>query len=82
MKKVKREDGETLPKTGETMECSKAEDECSEQDAHDEGTPLPPEALGRIGKQLREVYGLLVDEPLPEKFITLLDNLAKAEPKT
>lgn len=41
--------------------------------------PLPPEAQGRIAAQLREVYGQMLAEPLPDKFAQLLDQLASAE---
>lgn len=40
---------------------------------------LPREAQGRIGQQLRRVYGEILAEPLPDKFSQLLGELAKAE---
>jgi hypothetical protein len=73
MKEEKREDVETLREPGDGMECTMG-------GVPEHGTPLPPEALGRIGQQLREVYGELLAEQLPDKFIKLLENLAKAEP--
>jgi Anti-sigma factor NepR len=32
-----------------------------------------------IGRKLREVYGQLLCEPLPDRFSALLDKLAKSE---
>lgn len=49
------------------------------------GGPLkadPPPELGKeIAKQLKQLYGRQVAEPLPDKFTILLDQLAKAERK-
>jgi len=45
------------------------------------GSAMPPEIQGQIGKQLREVYGKLLAEPLPDKFIELLNQLSKPERK-
>lgn len=45
------------------------------------GAVLPPEARGRIGKQLRQVYDEMLSEPMPEKFTELLARLSKSEPK-
>ena len=42
--------------------------------------PLPPEAHGRIAAQLREVYGQMLAEPMPDKFAQLLDKLAQSDP--
>jgi hypothetical protein len=42
-------------------------------------TPLPSEIQGQIGKQLRQVYGQILAEPLPDKFSLLLDQLSKTE---
>ncbi|MEZ5856437.1 MAG: NepR family anti-sigma factor [Hyphomicrobiaceae bacterium] len=41
--------------------------------------PLPPEAQGRIGQKLRQVYGEMLSEPMPDKFSKLLEKLAKSE---
>ncbi|HMN39094.1 MAG TPA: NepR family anti-sigma factor [Hyphomicrobium sp.] len=42
----------------------------------------PPSELGReIAKQLRALYSQQVSEPLPDKFVNLLDQLAKSERK-
>ena len=42
---------------------------------------LPKEAHGRIGQQLRRIYGDMLAEPLPDKFSQLLDELSKSERK-
>jgi hypothetical protein len=36
---------------------------------------------GQIGSQLRQVYGQLLSEPLPDKFSQLLQKLANPEQK-
>ncbi|MBL8882797.1 MAG: hypothetical protein JNL45_07070 [Hyphomicrobium sp.] len=42
----------------------------------------PPSELGReIAKQLRALYSQQVSEPLPDKFVNLLEQLAKSERK-
>ncbi|MGQ0671525.1 MAG: NepR family anti-sigma factor [Hyphomicrobium sp.] len=43
---------------------------------------LPPEVQGELGRQLRQVYGKLLAEPLPDKFTQLLAQLAKPESKS
>lgn len=42
---------------------------------------LPPEAQSAIGRQLRQVYGQMLSEPLPDKFAKLLEELSKSESK-
>ncbi len=42
---------------------------------------LPPEAQGQIAKQLRQVYGEMLSEPMPDKFAELLARLSNSEPK-
>ncbi len=37
------------------------------------------DAQDAIGKQLRRAYGRLVSEPLPERFIKLLEELGKSD---
>lgn len=44
-------------------------------------TNLTPEAQAQIGKKLREVYSGMLSDPLPDRFASLLDSLAKSEPK-
>ncbi len=43
---------------------------------------LPVEFQGAIGKQLKHVYGQMLAEPLPDKFVLLLDKLGKADSKS
>ncbi len=40
---------------------------------------LPPEIQGEIGRQLRQAYGQLLAEPLPDRFSELLSKLSKKE---
>ena len=42
---------------------------------------LPPELQGQLGKRLRELYSDLVKQPVPDKFLMLLEELKKSEPK-
>lgn len=51
------------------------------QPGPERGTVLPPEAQGQIAKQLRQVYGDMLAEPMPDKFAELLAQLAKSERK-
>ncbi|MBL8566746.1 MAG: hypothetical protein JNM89_13610 [Hyphomicrobiaceae bacterium] len=41
-------------------------------------TPLPPHVQARIGRQLKRAYEDIIAEPLPDRFGTLLDELAKS----
>ena len=43
--------------------------------------PLTPGVQEAIGKQLRNVYGRMLAEPLPDRFKKLLDELKAAKPK-
>lgn len=43
------------------------------------GATLPTEIRGELGRQLRQVYGEMLAEPLPDKFSQLLNDLAKSE---
>lgn len=49
-----------------------------ESDCQPAAVPLPVEAQGRIGRQLQQVYGQMLSEPMPDRFTTLLQNLAKS----
>lgn len=40
---------------------------------------LPREVQGKIGKELRHIYGRMLAEPLPSKFGKLLDELGDAD---
>ncbi len=48
-------------------------------DMDNERVALPREAQGRIGLHLRQAYGALLSEPLPDRFSKLLEELAKSE---
>ena len=37
--------------------------------------PLRPELQGRLGEKLREVYSDVINEPVPDRFLELLDRL-------
>ena len=41
---------------------------------------LPPELQGQLGKRLRESYSDFVNQPVPDKFLALLEELKKCEP--
>jgi hypothetical protein len=43
------------------------------------GIVLPMEAQGRIASQLRDAYGALLVEPLPDRLTRLLEDLAESE---
>ena len=42
-------------------------------------TPLPVELQGQIGQRLREAYNELISEPVPDRFVQLLQQLKKRE---
>lgn len=42
-------------------------------------TPLPVELQGQIGQRLREAYNELVSEPVPDRFVLLLQQLKQRE---
>ncbi len=42
-------------------------------------TPLPVELQGQIGERLREAYNELVSEPVPDRFVLLLQQLKQRE---
>lgn len=42
-------------------------------------TPLPIELQGQIGERLREAYNELISEPVPDRFVQLLQQLKKRE---
>ena len=49
-------------------------------DSMDTTVALPPELQGQLGKRLRESYSELVNQPIPDKFLLLLEELKKSEP--
>jgi hypothetical protein len=42
-------------------------------------TQLPVELQGQIGQRLREAYNELVSEPVPDRFVQLLQQLKQRE---
>jgi hypothetical protein len=44
-------------------------------------TQLPAELQGQIGQRLREAYNELISEPVPDRFIQLLQQLKQSEDK-
>jgi Anti-sigma factor NepR len=40
---------------------------------------LPPELQGQLGQRLRDSYSDLVKQPIPDKFLLLLDKLKNTE---
>jgi hypothetical protein len=42
-------------------------------------TQLPAELQGQIGQRLREAYNELICEPVPDRFINLLQQLKQCE---
>lgn len=42
-------------------------------------SPLPPELQGQIGQRLREAYSELISEPVPDRFVDLLNKLKSKE---
>jgi hypothetical protein len=63
------------------LEVMTQDREADDKDAHasNGSAALPREARGRIGRHLRQAYGQLLSEPLPDRFSKLLEELAKAE---
>jgi len=41
--------------------------------------PLPVELQGQIGQRLREAYIELINEPVPDRFVELLQKLKQRE---
>ncbi len=41
--------------------------------------PLPVELQGQIGQRLREAYIELINEPVPDRFVDLLQKLKQRE---
>ena len=42
-------------------------------------SPLPVELQGQIGQRLREAYIELINEPVPDRFVVLLQKLKQRE---
>jgi hypothetical protein len=45
----------------------------------DETCALPKSAEVRIASGLKQLYSEMLSEPMPDKFMTLLDRLSKAQ---
>lgn len=43
------------------------------------GRALPKEVQSHLGRKLQAVYGEMVQEPVPDKFMNLLSQLSQAE---
>lgn len=71
------EENKKIP--GGTSQAFRPDDAC-ERDLG--GAPLAPAIQGKLGSKLREQYGVLLSEPLPNKFSDLLDQLARSEEKS
>ncbi len=61
-----------------------AEDKAAVQADHDKHkangvAALNSEAQGAITKQLQQMYGDMLSAPMPDKFVQLLDKLARSE---
>ncbi len=41
--------------------------------------PMPTELQGQIGQRLREAYIELINEPVPDRFVVLLQKLKQRE---
>lgn len=71
------EENKKIP--GSAAPVSRPEDVCGREPG---GVPLAPAIQGKLGSKLREQYGVLLSEPLPNKFTDLLDQLARSEEKS
>lgn len=69
----------TNEKRDNSMQHEQVNQSSAPQADADKGVVLPPEAQGQIGKQLRQVYGEMLSEPMPDKFAELLARLSKSE---
>ncbi|HXF53762.1 MAG TPA: NepR family anti-sigma factor [Hyphomicrobiaceae bacterium] len=49
------------------------------QDAADPGRKLDPQVRAHLGRLVRSSYAALVEEPVPERFLTLLEELERQE---
>lgn len=67
--------GEKDRRCGTDMNLS---DDRTAGDGGDMPSGLPQELQGAIGRQLKQVYGQMLSEPLPDKFTQLLDTLSKS----
>lgn len=67
------------PQRGDIRLVRTEQDQSS--DAEEDGgvPPLNPAIQGHLGRQLRTMYKTLVDEPVPDRFKKLLDELKAKE---
>jgi hypothetical protein len=51
----------------------------ADEAAIEAGVPLEPELQAHIGRQLRAVYDGVVNEPVPDRFLKLLETLEREQ---
>ena len=61
-----------------TKENKSVIDALTSETTNGEIQPLSSHVQDEIGRRLRTVYGTLASEPLPDKFLKLLDQLSKS----
>ncbi|MDX2266135.1 MAG: NepR family anti-sigma factor [Hyphomicrobiales bacterium] len=66
-------------KTGDNATKNKDEREVSIRRLKREPIALESDVQEHLGKCLRDAYGQLVSEPVPDHFIKLLDELARKD---
>lgn len=62
---------------GDELSAEIAAEAVSDMDLPD--PKLPPEVQEKLGEELRKHYAALVAMPLPDRFVELLNQLAKSE---
>jgi hypothetical protein len=63
----------TKPSEGSAMPAAA---NCTPTDAQGPAAPLEPDLQAHIGQQLRAAFQEIVDEPVPDRFIALLERLS------
>lgn len=63
----------------EELKTGRQSGQASSFDADAMDPSLPPEVQERIGDELRKHYAQLIAQPLPDRFIELLTELAESE---
>ena len=61
-------------------EGSSMKDGTSYDGAKRDGASVKPEVQARLGDKLKEVYSDVLNEPVPDRFMQLLDQLAAKGP--
>lgn len=46
------------------------------------GNGLDPAITGQLGKKLKEVYSDIINEPVPDRFLDLLNQLEESDGKS